>query len=510
MSLEEFLGDDTLGDSVWNEDDINLDAISNTTNIDLLKNKTQKQELDGQHDAHHPFGYQQHHFGRENDQHPSFATQGPPYIVKFSQLPPSFSDGDIHDLFHEKFTKFVKFKLFWELNKNPTIDTLKSGSIFDQNFKRISKVAFVELYSGRDMDKIIKFWATPLLKIHKIKTEPAEFDDFKEYRVKIELLTDPKDDASKSYLPSKPKNNPFGAAKPVDTQSKILAIEETVGKLHIEDTKTLRRLSEGESGTFVTLKPGKVTLLKKTAEEETDTTAVVSDRKTKPLSYLEVIKRSAEEPKKSSSFSTGSSSANALSSPNTVGPTSVDDDADFESSNQDNTNSDFKENENGKSFTFKDSDRSRDTGAPRHSFQDSRSSRGGRGGGYTRGANTGTYRGRGGGRGGRGGGSFQSRFQQRDQNDSENFQSRKFNRPNQTQEQKQIHHQNQGQNQGYGQDENRYSMFKPASGFLWEGGNDNATNNHNSRGGYNNNNHRGSHRCGFNNRNRHNNGFTAA
>ena len=37
MSLEEFLGDDTLGDSVWNEDEINLDAINNTTNIDVLK-----------------------------------------------------------------------------------------------------------------------------------------------------------------------------------------------------------------------------------------------------------------------------------------------------------------------------------------------------------------------------------------------------------------------------------------------------------------------------------------
>lgn len=298
MSLEEFLGDDSLGESVWNEDDINLDAINNTTSIEVLKNtRTQEHQhyphsnvMTHQHSEdgtrsssafHHNFNINNttntrqpihsrsntDHYGSthqpqlEHHQPPQPPIiQGPPYIVKFSNLPPSFANFDIEELFEAKYTKFVKFKIFWEINKNPSLSTLKSGSIFDQNFKREAKVAFVELFSGRDLMKILKYWSEPLKEIYKINIGPAQFDDFKEYMSKLDILTDPKDDPSKPYVVPKPKPNPFGTAKPVDTQSKILDIEEKMERLHVEDTETLRRLSEGEP--LESLKP-KVKILKK-------------------------------------------------------------------------------------------------------------------------------------------------------------------------------------------------------------------------------------------------------
>lgn len=466
MSLEEFLGDDSLGDSVWNEDDINLDAISNTTNIDLLKGKNRVARQDG--DSHHGFGYPPHGMG-DRGESGAFASQGPPYIVKFSQLPPRFSDGDIHDLFHEKYTKFIKFKLFWELNKNPSIATLKEGSVFDQNFKRASKVGFVELYSGRDMDKVLKYWTTPLMKIHNIKLEPAQFDDFKEYRLKGELLTDPRDDASKPYVAPRRKSNPFGAAKPVDTQSKILEIEDKVGKLHIEDTRILRRLSGGDQG-ISPLQPGKVTLLRKSSEDQ---------GKKKPLSYLEVVKKSAEESKKQASSTHSTASPSPLLNRATLTSTDVDNTAAEILVQEDGENISGGE-EDSKNFTFKDLERGHDsTGYQRGSYQRSRGGRGGHRGGHN---------GHRGGRGGRGGSRGGSRYQSnRDHDENENLQSRKSSRtPNSG-----DFRGNQAQNQGSGahQDEKRYSMFKPASGFLHETASENSNYKHNYRGGSNN--HRG-------------------
>lgn len=468
MSLEEFLGDDSLGESVWNEDDINLDAISNTTNIDLLKgkNRVAKQETD----SHHGFGYPSHGAADRGDGG-GLASQGPPYIVKFSQLPPRFSDGDIQDLFHEKYTKFIKFKLFWELNKNPSIATLKEGSVFDQNFKRTTKVGFVELYSGRDMDKVLRYWTTPLMNIHNIKLEAAQFDDFKEYRLKGQLLKDPRDDAAKPYVEPRRKSNPFGSARPVDTQSKILEIEDKVGKLHIEDTKTLRRLSGGGDNV---LQPGKVTLLKKNPQEQ---------EKKKPLSYLDVVKKSAEETKKQSASPHSTASPSPLLNRATLTTTELDEAAAAALAQDELENN--SGDEDSKNFTFKDAERGGDSaGFQRGSYQ--RSGRGGRGG-YSRGHNNGYRGGRGG--GGRGGGRGGSRNQSnREFNDNENFQSRKSNRPQNANDSRNNNAQNQGSGGGH-QDEKRYSMFKPASGFLHESSGDSSNYKHNYRGGSNN--HRG-------------------
>ncbi|QLL30753.1 hypothetical protein HG536_0A05680 [Torulaspora globosa] len=465
MSLEEFLGDDSLGESVWNEEDINLDAITNTTNIDLLKGKRGVGRAEGE--SHHGGGYMAHGSG-DRGEGGGFSSRGPPYIVKFSLLPPRFSDADIEDLFHEKYTKFVKFKLFWELNRNPSIATLKEGGVFEQNFKRTSKVGFVELYSGRDMDKVLKYWTTPLMKIHNIKLEPAQFEDFKEYRLKGELLKDPRDSASRPYLEPRRKSNPFGLAKPVDTQSKILEIEDKVAKLHIEDTATLRRLSGGGEQSSL-LQPGKVTLLKKAPEEQ---------EKKKPLSYLEVVKKSAEESKKQGSSAHSTASPSPLPNRATLAAADMDNSvaATLAQDELDNNNSGDEESSK---FTFKNSERAGDAVEPqRGSYQ--RSPRGGRGG-HSRGHG---YRG---GRGGsRGGGRGGSRYQaNREYNENENYQSRKPNRSQSSNDSRNNQPQGQGSGGGH-QDEKRYSMFKPASGFLHESTGDSSSYKHNYRGGSNN------------------------
>lgn len=331
MSLDEFLGDDSLVDSVWNEDEINLDAISNTTNIDILKNsysrESHHQNGSTNNDYHNDYynngpnngstyynnnnssnsnnhrnnygssyGSRNNHYNEYGDDYsnsgssarysnygdshsyPVHESNGP-YIIKFTNLPPRFADRDIIELFQGKFTKFVKFKLCWELNRHPTINQIKSGNIFEQNFKRENKVAFVEVYTSRDSNKIIKYWKRPLKEIYEIDIEIAEFNDFKEYMSKFDLLTDPMDDPSKPYTAPKPKSNPFGKAKPVDTQSKILDIEEKMEKFHVEDTETLRKLTLQETPSSSFLKD-KVKL---------EQTPIVKE---KPLSYSQVLERS--------------------------------------------------------------------------------------------------------------------------------------------------------------------------------------------------------------------------
>lgn len=219
LSLEEFLGDGILGESVWNEDEINLDAINNTTNIDILKTKAERPAMQLAHAGSTTpaggagVGGGAGIGGRVEVPPPrvnpnaDYVVMGPPYIIKFSNLPPRFSEFDIKDLFQAKNTQYVKFKLFWELNKNPSIDTIKNGTVFEKNFKRDWKVAFVELFTARDMDKILKFWSNPLKEIYNILLTPAEFDDFKNYIAKATLITDPNDDPGKTHIEEEKKKN---------------------------------------------------------------------------------------------------------------------------------------------------------------------------------------------------------------------------------------------------------------------------------------------------------------
>ncbi|CCH60658.1 hypothetical protein TBLA_0D01500 [Henningerozyma blattae CBS 6284] len=203
MSLEQFLGDPTLDVNGISDNNmpIDLNSITNTTSLDLLK-----QHAPNSNAVRHSYHNNYEDMGEENESNyhtrPTNQLSGPPYIVKFSNLPSKFSDFEINDLFESKFTRFIKFKLFWELNKNPSIEILKNGSKFDQNFKRSSKVAFVELYSGRDAMKVLTHWYEPLRDLHDIIVKQADFEDFKHYGEKYQLLdlkNNPMDDPSKPF-----------------------------------------------------------------------------------------------------------------------------------------------------------------------------------------------------------------------------------------------------------------------------------------------------------------------
>lgn len=205
MSLEEFLGDESLGKSMWSEEDFNIDSINNTTNIDLLKK-------DIEHGSRQPAPAFGSPYGGPGGLQSGMGNPAPPYIIKFLNLPPIFANSDLEDLFNAKFTKFKKFKIFWELNKNPSIQSLVSGSKLEQHFIMDSKVAFVEVFSFRDMDKILKYWATPLKEIYNLTIIPADFQDFKEYVSKMEELVkesviDSSNDPAKPHKPNKSKSH---------------------------------------------------------------------------------------------------------------------------------------------------------------------------------------------------------------------------------------------------------------------------------------------------------------
>lgn len=498
MSLEEFFNDDTLGDSVWDEDDINIEAISsslsNTTSLDVLKHTPLNL---GAHTRHGDDRY-------PSWQHPQ-SLVGPPFIVKFSKLPPQFSVLEIEDLFQSKFTKFVKFKIFWELKKNPTMHDLKASQ-FDAYFVRDHKVAFVELYSAHDTEKIISQWTVPLEKYHGIIVTQAEFSDFKNYMEKNQLLNET-DDPSKPYrLPAgststgtstsktrrrssatatnatpslrKPRqkstSNPFGSAKPVDTQSKILDIEQKLDELHIDDTTTLRRVSLGEESRETVLKKdGKITVLKRDkpneAEEEEHKKSKEKIQEQRPISYSAMLQKSVNNTPSPTTASMNIPSAKTHLP--TTGPAPDTTATDSNAVDSDPAKENTEQSENTGNFTFKDSSRDATAASERNQQRSSY-----RGGSNPRGR--GGSRGRGGARGGRGGGGG-SGIHNKHSNTGDGFRPNKFNSGSNT--------------------NNPYSVFRPASGFLRESIN-NPRGNH--RGGSFNNRGRG----GFSQRN---NGFTA-
>ncbi|SCV03630.1 LAME_0H11958g1_1 [Lachancea meyersii CBS 8951] len=441
MSLEEFFNDNSLGDSVWNEEDINLEAISspltNTTSIDVLKHTPIRLATRAPEDS---FGYP--HSGAPGGIAGSNQSMGPPYIVKFSHLPSQFTGPEIEDLFQTKCTKFIKFKLFWELNKKPAMGiALKNSSFFDANFTRDSKVTFTELYSARDMDKILNHWTQPLKELYDIVVTAADFADFKNYVEKTKLLNEA-DDPTKPFVPKKKptgppkaKANPFGTAKPTDTQAITNDIEEKYSKLHIEDTKTLRRLSnEGVSPTKPVVAP-------------------------KPLSYSAILKRSVD------------AAASQSPSPQLPLPLPKEEVAVVQSNDEelddakeapsaevkkDDENHD-DQSQSSDNFTFKDT-------APRGhgGYRGRGAGRGGRGGRSDRSdrgdhsGERGSHRGRGGGRGG-------------------------FSRDNESGRKYDDSRSRGGKFQS-SRDDNPYSVFRPASGFLRENVNTNSPRGRGGRG----------------------------
>ncbi|KAG0670278.1 polymerase suppressor [Maudiozyma exigua] len=493
MSLEEFLGDESLGETVWDENEINLDAINNTTDIDLFKHSKNKTNDARGHSYGNNNNNNNSYYQRDNnmdmDDDSNGMIDGPPYIVKFSHLPPRFSNRDIEELFQAKYTKFIKFKLFWELNINPSIDTLKSGSKFEQNFKRDSKVAFVELYTARDLHKIINFWKEPLRDIYEINTDIAVFENFKEYISKSELLKGPEFDASRPYIEHKSKPTPFGSAKPVDTQSKTLEIEKKMDELHIEDTTTLRRLSEndGKLGSLASLINQPIPHNNDTQnhEETSQEKPKITILKKPTLSYSEVLQKSVEETKKDRSSSpsnvysisqTPENNIHSAPVESTSLDNAIDDDNVVEGEttnpNTESVNTNTVETDSNPTETkYKNNDR--DSNRPRR-------------GGYNnnRGYHRGDYNNRGGHnnynnneRGGKGGYSNRGNYS--------NNRNQRYNKE---------YNGTSTDDKNDKAETQSYSLFKPASSFLGDNSPDNRdrTFNNNHHDGYNN--HRGNDR----------------
>jgi hypothetical protein len=215
---------------------------------------------------------------------------GPPYIAKMVNLPVTASDSFIEDLFKSRFTTFVKFKI--------VVDP--SSNILETHI--IKKVAFVELESFGDLQKVLK-WVDLYYKANrKVIVEQADFLDFQHCinfnktkaqeidKIQQEFLSNKQfghgfpdqDDGPharhafprsplRSHQPlhstpplrrpsfganhlsnapplvaPKNKANPFGTAKPVDVLSKQQEIEKKLINLNGTTAQTLG--PDGEPG----------------------------------------------------------------------------------------------------------------------------------------------------------------------------------------------------------------------------------------------------------------------
>ena len=98
----------------------------------------------------------------------SYLDNGPPYIVKLSNLPVNSNDAFISDLFRSRFTPMVKFKILFD----PFSQPLELGII--------KKIAFVELPTFASQNKVAK-WQDVIYKgSRRVLIEVADFNDFQQ------------------------------------------------------------------------------------------------------------------------------------------------------------------------------------------------------------------------------------------------------------------------------------------------------------------------------------------
>ncbi|GME75565.1 unnamed protein product, partial [Ambrosiozyma monospora] len=187
----------------------------------------------------------------------------PPYIAKFSNLPEDCTQKLIKDLFESRYTHFDRFKLL--VDPAPPQSRLQS-----QLHQQKKKCAFVQMPSVPELQKVVR-WNDIFIERLRIYVEVADFEDFKyvqdfnqsigfdeaKEEERIEKLkaergsfagsrrgssnnlpplrsperfhvqpvfqdsqSGPSRSRSRSISPApprKPRVNPFGAAKPVDT-----------------------------------------------------------------------------------------------------------------------------------------------------------------------------------------------------------------------------------------------------------------------------------------------------
>jgi hypothetical protein len=216
---------------------------------------------------------------------PHFHDQGnsapPQFLVKFTNVPPYFGAVEMEDLFKSRFTRFVKLKLFWEIDFQELKHAADPLGALDMNVK----ICYVELETMESMNKVLRW--TDLYANGRQKMIPmrGDFDELRTYH-EINQRVSEHDDPNISGSPRRSmrpppvrspmqhptplyrapppqrahdhihelpplrvpqpaptprKVNPFGAAKPVDTLSKELELEKKLHQLEINKT-TFRTL----------------------------------------------------------------------------------------------------------------------------------------------------------------------------------------------------------------------------------------------------------------------------
>ncbi|GEQ70868.1 hypothetical protein JCM33374_g4548 [Metschnikowia sp. JCM 33374] len=157
MSLQEFFSDESYGGS-WADEEIDIASIS----VPIEKNKG--------------YAYGDSHYGSGGGgfgagsgfSKSAFIDNGPPYIVKLSNIPVTSNDAFISDLFHSRFTPLVKFKILFD----PFSQPLESGIV--------KKIAFVELPSFASQNKVSKWQDVVYKGSRRVNIEVADFNDFQQ------------------------------------------------------------------------------------------------------------------------------------------------------------------------------------------------------------------------------------------------------------------------------------------------------------------------------------------
>lgn len=158
MSLQEFFSDESYGGS-WADEEIDIASIS----VPIEKNRGYGYGGDSHYGAGgNRFGSGGIH-GRS-----AFLDNGPPYIVKLSNIPVTSNDAFINDLFHSRFTPLVKFKILFD----PFSQPLELGIV--------KKIAFVELPSFESQNKVSKWQDVVYKGSRRVTIEVADFNDFQQ------------------------------------------------------------------------------------------------------------------------------------------------------------------------------------------------------------------------------------------------------------------------------------------------------------------------------------------
>ncbi|KAH3661894.1 hypothetical protein OGAPHI_006073 [Ogataea philodendri] len=300
MSLSEFYADESLGGS-WADDDIDINSIA------VSLHKPADSSSFSRHGDRGQFGQFGHYSsGPDNDRmfdgrgrnDGMFRDLKPPYIAKFTNLPEHSTGKLMIELFGSRFTRFEKCKVLKDPHPpTPRFNISSSGKVE-------RKCAYVQVESVRELQKVLK-WNDIFIDRLRINVDIADFQDFMDVQQynkdigyddeaeekkqaeapaapkpeeKRKIATNPANasngpkavtesnvandlnGAAASAQPPKPKPNPFGNAKPVDTASKLLALENQ------EKTAAAHPVPQPKSNPFGSAKP--VDVLSKQLEIE--------------------------------------------------------------------------------------------------------------------------------------------------------------------------------------------------------------------------------------------------